>query len=73
MKSKILEQIRYMGYDRLASVADIDTLVDESIAFLRMLQSEDPELDLRDDIFDLEDARQKVLLNKYCTTFQPLK
>jgi hypothetical protein len=72
MKYSIFEQIRNMGYDLLVSVEELDRFVDQQIAFLRRMQAEDDELDLRDEIFDLEDARQKALLNKYCLTVQPL-
>lgn len=60
-----------MGYDKDVSVEEIDTFVDECIAFLRRVQEADPEMDFQAETFDLEDARQKALLNKYCLTVQP--
>jgi len=62
-----------MGYDLDISIEEIDEFVDECIGFLRRTQKADPEMNFEDEIFDLEDARQKALLNKYCLTVQPLK
>jgi hypothetical protein len=72
MTSNIIQRIRDMGYDRSISVKEIDEFVDECIAFLKREQDMSPEIDLSDDMFSLEDARQKALLNKYCLTVQPL-
>jgi len=73
MKSKTTNKIRDMGYDLDISIEEIDEFVDECIGFLRRTQKADPEMNFEDEIFDLEDARQKALLNKYCLTVQPLK
>jgi hypothetical protein len=73
MKSKTTNKIRDMGYDLDVSIDEIDEFVDECIGFLRRTQKADPEMNFEDEIFDLEDARQKALLNKYCLTVQPLK
>jgi hypothetical protein len=73
MKSKTNIRIRDMGYDPQVSIEEIDEFVDACIAFLRRTQEADPEMTLDDEMFDLEDARQKALLNKYCLTVQPIK
>jgi len=73
MKSKTTSKIRDMGYDLDITIEEIDEFVDECIGFLRRTQKADPEMNFEDEIFDLEDARQKALLNKYCLTVQPLK
>jgi hypothetical protein len=73
MKSKTISKIRDMGYDKHVSIKELDEFVDERIAFLRRTQDDDPEMDFDEEIFNLEDARQKALLNKYCLTVQPLK
>jgi hypothetical protein len=73
MKSKTTNKIRDMGYELDITIEEIDEFVDECIAFLRRTQEADPEMNFEDEIFDLEDARQKALLNKYCLTVQPLK
>jgi hypothetical protein len=73
MKSKTNIRIRDMGYDPNVTIEEIDTYVDECIAFLRHTQEIDPEMNFEDEIFNLEDLRQKALLNKYCLTVQPLK
>lgn len=72
MKSNIIQRIREMGYDRSVSVKELDEFVDDCIAFLKGEQRMSPEMDFSDDIFNLEDARQKALLNKFCLTVQPL-
>jgi hypothetical protein len=73
MKSKTINKIRDMGYDKDVSIEELDEFVDECIAFLRRTQEADPEMDFDEEIFNLEDARQKALLNKFCLTVQPLK
>jgi hypothetical protein len=73
MKSKTISKIRDMGYDLSVSIEEIDDFVDACISFLRRTQEADPEMDFDEEIFNLEDARQKALLNKYCLTVQPLK
>lgn len=71
MQYSTISEIRDMGYDKNVSVAEIDSFVDSRIEFLRLIQAEDPSVNFDRDIFDLEDARQKALLNKYCLTVQP--
>ncbi|MGY6156627.1 hypothetical protein [Paraburkholderia graminis] len=66
-----LRAITDMGYDFAYSIEDIDNFVDMLIAELNSRTSCTKEHKLRA-LFLIEDARQKALLNKYCTTVQPL-
>ena len=71
MTYRTVRQIRDMGQDPMASISEIDTFVDECIAFLRREQAASPELNFAEDIFELESARQDAILSKYCLTVQP--
>ena len=69
MNFSIIRQIRDMGQDFDVAIEDIDSFVNDCIAFLRREQT--PELNFADDIFELESARQDAILSKYCLTVQP--
>jgi hypothetical protein len=70
-QGNVLRSIRDLGYDFQASIADIDEYVDALIAKVHAQKGYSKKTKLNV-IFELEDARQKALLNKYCTTVQPL-
>lgn len=66
-----LRAITDMGYDFAYSIEDIDNFVDMLIAELMTRKNCTKQTKMLA-LFLIEDARQKALLNKYCTTGHPL-
>lgn len=64
MINSILDRIENMGKAKV-SMQEIDLLVDDCISFLKKQQDEDPQLDLSNDLFDLEEARQQAMVSWY--------
>lgn len=60
----IVSTINKMGLNPIITANEIDSFVDECIAFLNQVQSTSSGLDLRDDIFTLEEARQLAVSRK---------
>lgn len=72
MSSDIISRIEELGRDATVSIAQLDEFVDSCIAFLKREQDVTPGLDLSNDIFELEAARQEALIVKYSRTVQEL-
>lgn len=61
----VLNSIIQMGSDPQVTFEQIDALVDRYLAFLQLEQINSPEVNLINDIFDLEAARQQAFLMKF--------
>jgi len=65
MYDRIIPRIIEMGANPDVSIEELDQFVDECISFLIREQENTPGLDLMNDIFDIEGARQDALVTKY--------
>lgn len=65
MKDTIIDRLYDMALDDGQTIQDVDCFVDDVIKFFATIQAEFPHIDLRYEIYDIEEVRQLVIRTKF--------